>query len=45
MTHYLDEAAQRTGRKYVGIDLNADYLQLSLDTRLKQGSFDFEATP
>ena len=35
-------AAQRTGRKYVGIDLNADYLDLSLRTRLNQGALDLE---
>jgi DNA modification methylase len=28
-------AAQRTGRKYIGIDLNAEYLELSLTTRDK----------
>lgn len=33
-------AAQRTGRKYVGIDLNADYLDLSLRTRLQQAALD-----
>lgn len=27
-------AAQRLGRKYVGIDINADYLKLSMETRL-----------
>lgn len=31
-------AAARHGRKYVGIDLNADYLDLSLRTRLAQTS-------
>ena len=31
-------AASRHGRRYVGIDLNADYLDLSLRTRLAQGS-------
>lgn len=35
-------AAQRTGRKYVGIDLKADYLDLSLRTRLNQGALDLE---
>lgn len=35
-------AAQRTGRKYIGIDLNADYLQLSLNTRLTNAALDFE---
>lgn len=35
--------AQRHGRKYVGIDLNADYLDLSLRTRLHQAALDFDA--
>lgn len=35
-------AAQRTGRKYIGIDINADYLDLTLDVRLKQAALDFE---
>ena len=35
-------AAQRTGRRYVGIDLNRDYLDLSLRTRLQQSALDFE---
>lgn len=34
-------AAQRTGRKYIGIDLNAEYLDLSLKTRLAQSALDF----
>lgn len=34
--------AQRTGRKYVGIDLNRDYLDMSLRTRLQQGALDFD---
>lgn len=34
-------AAQRTGRRYVGIDLNADYLDLSLTTRLQQAALAF----
>lgn len=34
--------AQRHGRKYVGIDLNKDYLDLSLRTRLQQAALDFE---
>lgn len=34
--------AQRDGRKYVGIDLNADYLDLSLRTRLQQAALNFE---
>lgn len=38
--------AQRNGRKYVGIDLSADYLDLSLRTRLQQGVLAFdEDTP
>ncbi|WP_195173509.1 DNA methyltransferase [Mycobacteroides abscessus] len=36
-------AAQRLGRKYIGIDLNAEYLQLSLRTRLQAAPLDFEA--
>ncbi|MDM2398135.1 site-specific DNA-methyltransferase [Mycobacteroides abscessus] len=36
-------AAQRLGRKYVGIDLNAEYLDLSLRTRLHAAPLDFEA--
>ncbi|AMU71460.1 site-specific DNA-methyltransferase [Mycobacteroides abscessus] len=36
-------AAQRLDRKYVGIDLNRDYLDLSLRTRFGQPTFDFEA--
>ena len=31
-------AATKHGRRYVGIDLNADYLDLSLRTRLQQGA-------
>jgi site-specific DNA-methyltransferase (cytosine-N4-specific) len=34
-------AAQRTGRKYIGIDINAEYLDLSINTRLHQTTFDF----
>ena len=34
-------AAQRLGRKYIGIDLNPDYLKLSLDTRLADATLDF----
>jgi len=37
--------ATKHGRNYVGIDLNADYLQLSLDTRLAQGVLDFGEAP
>lgn len=36
-------AAERTGRRYIGIDLNAEYLDLSLRTRLTNAAFDFEA--
>lgn len=36
-------AAQRLGRKYIGIDLNAEYLELSLRTRLHAAPLDFEA--
>lgn len=35
-------AAQRTGRKYIGIDLNPEYLDLSLRTRLREAVLDFE---
>jgi site-specific DNA-methyltransferase (cytosine-N4-specific) len=35
-------AAQRTGRRYIGIDLNAEYLDLSLNTRLTNAVLDFE---
>jgi site-specific DNA-methyltransferase (cytosine-N4-specific) len=31
-------AATRHGRRYVGIDLSSDYLDLSLRTRLAQGA-------
>lgn len=34
-------AAQRTGRRYIGIDLNAEYLELSLRTRLRETPLDF----
>jgi DNA modification methylase len=38
-------AAARHGRRYIGIDLSADYLDLSLRTRLAQTAlFDSEAT-
>lgn len=37
-------AASRHGRKYVGIDLNRDYLDLSLRTRLAQGALPLEAS-
>ena len=36
-------AAARHGRKYVGIDLNVEYLALSLRTRLTQPGIDFDA--
>lgn len=32
--------AQNNGRKYVGIDLSADYLKLSLETRLQNAALD-----
>jgi site-specific DNA-methyltransferase (cytosine-N4-specific) len=35
-------AAQRTGRRYIGIDINRDYLDVSLATRLNQATLDFE---
>ncbi|EKT83027.1 DNA methyltransferase [Rhodococcus phage Mbo4] len=35
-------AATRHGRRYVGIDLSRDYLDMSLRTRLQQGGLDFE---
>lgn len=34
--------AVRNGRKYVGIELNKDYLDLSLRTRLADGTLDFD---
>lgn len=34
-------AAARHGRRYIGIDLNADYLDLSLRTRLAEPGLDF----
>ena len=37
-------AAARHGRRYVGIDLNRDYLALSLHTRLAQPSLITEAS-
>ena len=36
-------AAQRTGRKYIGIDINPDYLDLTLRTRLTNAALDFES--
>jgi site-specific DNA-methyltransferase (cytosine-N4-specific) len=38
-------AAQRTGRRYIGIDIRADYLDLSLQTRLRDAALDFDDTP
>lgn len=35
--------ASENGRKYVGIDISADYLDLSLKTRLQTGVLDFGA--
>jgi DNA modification methylase len=35
-------AAQSLGRKYIGIDLNKDYLDLSLRTRLQAQTLDFQ---
>ena len=35
-------AALKHGRRYIGIDLNRDYLDLSLRTRLAQGDLTFE---
>jgi DNA modification methylase len=37
------QAAQRVGRRYIGIDLNADYLALSLRTRLANAALLFDA--
>lgn len=37
-------AAAKHGRRYVGIDLNADYLELSLRTRLAQPGLALEGT-
>lgn len=34
-------AAQRTGRKYIGVDINRDYLDLTLSSRLQQSALDF----
>lgn len=34
-------AAQRTGRRYIGIDLNSEYHDLALKHRLNQSTFDF----
>jgi DNA modification methylase len=35
-------AAQRTGRRYIGIDISREYLDLTLRTRLRQQALDFE---
>lgn len=35
-------AAQRTGRQYVGIDINPDYHDLALKHRLQQSALDFK---
>lgn len=35
-------AAQRTGRRYIGIDINPDYHDLALRDRLNQAALDFE---
>lgn len=32
---------QENGRKYIGIDISADYLKLSLETRLQNAALDF----
>ena len=37
-------AAERNGRRYIGIDINAEYLDLSLRTRLREGGLNFVAT-
>ncbi|WP_084269299.1 DNA-methyltransferase [Mycobacterium avium] len=37
-------AAQRTGRRYIGIDINRDYLELSLRTRLRDAAIPFPET-
>lgn len=34
--------AQNNGRRYVGIDISADYLKLSLETRLQNATLDLE---
>lgn len=36
--------ATRNGRRYIGIDLSRDYLDLSLRTRLAQSGLDFDTT-
>lgn len=37
------QAAQQLGRRYVGIDISAEYLQLTMRERLGQAALDFEA--
>lgn len=37
-------AAQKLGRKYVGFDINKDYLDLSLSTKLRDATLDFGET-
>jgi site-specific DNA-methyltransferase (cytosine-N4-specific) len=36
------QAAQRVGRRYIGVDLNADYLDMSLRTRLSDAALPFD---
>jgi site-specific DNA-methyltransferase (cytosine-N4-specific) len=38
------KVAVENGRRYVGIELNRDYLDLSLRTRLSTGTLDFDET-
>lgn len=38
-------AAARRGRRYIGIDLSREYLNLSLTTRLAQSGLDLQETP
>ncbi|GJO50191.1 methyltransferase [Mycobacterium marinum] len=38
-------AAQRTGRRYIGIDISAEYLDLTLRTRLREQTLDFGECP
>jgi site-specific DNA-methyltransferase (cytosine-N4-specific) len=35
------QAAQHCGRRYIGVDINAEYLELSLNTRLRNATLDF----
>lgn len=39
------KVAVENGRRYVGIELNREYLDLSLRTRLANGAFDFDGEP